>query len=473
MMGMLAGFGMKVLFWAGGLLLLGLAIFVHEFGHFLAARWLGFKVEVFSLGFGPAIWKRKVNGIEYKVCWIPFGGYVAVPQLDPSGMERLQGETDAPKEALPDMPPWKRIIVSVAGPLGNVVLAVVLAHVIFWMPGAPSTVVLDTRVGHVRESSEAWAAGLRDDDRILSVNGTRIDNWMGLGMENALAGTSGTVTLQVEREGGAIELEMPLQKDEVHGFYEMKGVFPKMPSPVVAKVTEGFPAEQAGVRAGDVLRTVDGQIIWSWEFFVMVVMKKGEEPLKLGVTRDGEDIVFEMTPQLDKTLDRVLVGIAPVASLISSGTMFSSPWEQIKGDALMVERILRGLLKPKTEGERTAVAKNIGGPFMILDVLQTAVQSGAVVALGFLRMICVNLAILNLLPIPVLDGGHIMFALYEVVTRRKPHPRVVAALVNAFAILLIGLMLFLVGRDITRKVDAVKLQRNAEKQMMQQMEKRE
>jgi len=426
-------------------------------------------VEVFSIGFGPAIWKRKVKGVEYKICWIPLGGYVSVPQLDPSGMERLQGESEAGADEranLPDMAPWKRIIVSVAGPLGNVVLAVILAYAIYWTPGGTTAVVLDTRVGFVKESSEAWQAGLRADDRILSVNGEKIDNWMGLGMESALTGASGTVMLMLERDGETHEIEMPLQKNELHGFYEMKGVYPKLPPPVVSKVIAGSSAEKAGMQPGDVLRTIDGQIIWSWEFFVTMVWKRGEKPLTIGISRGNEEIDFEMTPQYNPTEKRVLVGIMPTLGRVSTGTMFSKPWDQLKGDALMVERVLRGLLAPKNKEERKAVANGIGGPFLILDALQEAVQSGSVVAMGFLRMICVNLAILNLLPIPVLDGGHIVFACYEAITRRKPHPRVVAALVNTFALLLIALMVFLVGRDIKQKIDRVKFQRNAEQQQM-------
>jgi len=459
----LLGFGSKVMFWGGGLLLLGLAVFVHELGHFLAARWLGLKVEVFSIGLGPAVWKYKRKGITYKLCWIPFGGYVMVPQLDPAGMECLQGTAEEPNASLPDASPWKRMVVSVAGPLGNLVLAVVLAYLVFWVQGAVNVAALDTRVGKVLETSEAWKAGLRNGDRILTVNGGKVDDWVKLVTESALAGSGGAATIQFERDGQTHEVEMPLQKDAFHDVYMLTGVEPKLPV-VVSEVSAGFPAVQAGIRPGDVLRTVDGQVIWNWDFFVSVIQKKGEAPLTIGITRGTEEHVFEMTPQYDDALGRVLVGITCSSDLLGPGSMFSTPWAQIKGDVFMIKRFLQGMIAPKNKGERAVLAKNTGGPLLILDMFQQAVQSGFAVAASVLRMICVNLAILNLLPIPVLDGGHILFALYETVTRRKPHPRVVAVLVNVCAVLLIGLMLFLVGRDAVNKVKKVRLQREMEQQ---------
>ena len=254
---------------------------------------------------------------------------------------------------------------------------------------------------------------------------------------------------------------MPLQKDEIHGFYKLDGVEPKIPC-IVAIVEDGYPAAQAGIKPKDIIRTVNGQTIWDFDHFIAILQKNGEKPLTIGITRGNEDLVKEVTPQVDTARKRVRVGI-------SFSTGYLTPWDQLKDDALMVERILRGLIKPKTPEERKTVVNQVGGPFEILNILQKAVQSGWMVVAGFLRMICINLAILNLLPIPVLDGGHIMFAFYEVVTRRKPHPRVVAALVNFFAILLIALMIILVYRDIGRKVKTVK--RTAELQQTQQEQK--
>jgi len=164
------------LVWAGAaiavLLLFGFTIFIHELGHFLAARLCGLVVDTFSLGFGPAIWKRRIQGTEYKICWIPLGGYVALPQLDPTGMQTIQGGGDEPP--LRNLEPaawWKRIIVSVCGPLGNVVFGFVLALVIW---AVPPKVEDDMKfpgavVGVVEAGSPAQAAGFRIGDRILTV----------------------------------------------------------------------------------------------------------------------------------------------------------------------------------------------------------------------------------------------------------------------------------------------------------------
>ena len=164
------------------ILFFSLTILIHEGGHFLAARWLGLRVDAFSLGFGPALWKRRINGVEYKVGAFPFGGYVALPQLDPAGMQTLQGDAHADpavpaekKTPAPAIPPavwWKRIIVAVAGPAGNVLFAVVLALLVSVLPPVvPEALRFDGAViGEVLEGSDAEAAGLRRGDRVLRVS---------------------------------------------------------------------------------------------------------------------------------------------------------------------------------------------------------------------------------------------------------------------------------------------------------------
>jgi regulator of sigma E protease len=448
-------------------LLFSLAIFIHEFGHFIAARLLGLQVDAFAIGFGPALWKRTVDGVEYKIGCIPFGGYVALPQLDPSGMEKVQGEQhseDAEARHLPDIAAWKRIVVAVAGPFGNVVLAVALAYLIFFMPGV-RTGVVDTRVGSVSEDSEAWKAGLRPGDRIQTVNGKKISNWTDLQVEYQLAGESGHATFGVLQGKASRTLELSFQTNNVLELRFLSGVYPESTC-VVSEIITNSPAALSGLRINDEVQAVGSVPVLGALHFSSLIKRHGAVPAALTVKRGAEQISLSVTPRYDEAAKRFLIGIVPSDGLehVKPWMMYRDPWQQLKWDSMSVARVLQALIMPGSKGERTAVAKNIGGPVAIVMGLYNTVRGDLMNGLGFLRMICVNLAILNLLPLPVLDGGHIFFALFEVITRRKPHPKVVMVLVNACAALLIGLMALLFYRDIARNVKVNKALRGMERQ---------
>ena len=452
------------------IVIFSLAVFIHELGHFLVARLLGLKADVFSIGFGPALWKRDVGGTEIRFSAIPFGGYVSLPQLDPEGMKKIQGDhSDGSEEIIPPAAPWKRILVALAGPFGNVVLAILCAMLICY--GAPDGATGgSTELGIVYPQSSAANAGLQAGDRILSVNGTAVRSWSDVQTESFLSGTKDTtVTVGYERAGKRLEttavLDTQLQPGEP--YYIIGGMMPGPISVGIGDVVPDSPAARAGLKRGDILKTVDG------EPFVMMEQltqrKDAQKPVKLTIVSDGESREVTLVPETLKLSDitpasdneaKAIVaqaGRPRIGVVLAYFGQRQLQWmtergvmAQLKADANGVLRIFKALMAPKTKGEAGRAASGLGGPLMIFGVLIHVVQTGLWVSLGFLRLICVNLAILNLLPLPVLDGGHVIFALYAMIFRREISPRVLGVLSNVFAIALIGLMVWFLYQDSAR-----------------------
>ena len=437
----------------GVLFLFGITVLIHEFGHFLAARFLGMRADAFAIGFGPAIWKRKIGDTEYRVNWIPFGGYVALPQLDPSSMDKLQ--SGASGEALPPAVWWKRIVVAVAGPLGNVVLAVVLALIVAVLPFDDSVPGFEhtayATLGWVRPGSPAEAAGLRMGDLVISVGGRPVQTVDECVTEcHLLSGSEdGLVTLAVSnRLDGAVREVTVAQRETSLGFFLPDGIeFASVLS--AAEVVTNSPAATAGVQAGDLLHDVDGSLVFGYADFTNRVAQSAGAPLRLGLLRDGERVEVVAAAERDEESGRWLLGIAlGIADRDTKQWMkYRNPWKQLKGDAGSIFRVLRGLFFPQHKGEAAKVAGALGGPVRIFEGIWRWLLVSIPVTIGFIRYLNVNLAILNLLPIPVLDGGHVLFALWEGITGRKPSEKVVEVIVKIFVALLLALFAFLTFKD--------------------------
>lgn len=441
-----------------GVFLFSLAVFIHELGHFLVARLLGLRADVFSIGFGPALWKCRVGGTELRLSAIPFGGYVSLPQLDPEGMQRLQGDHG---ETLPPARPWKRVLVALAGPMGNVALALVCAAAICWFAPEGATGA-STTVGYVAQNSSAWEAGLRKGDRILAVNGNEVRSWSDFQTECFLAGgTNDVVALTYERAGIRAEARAVLdtQLAEGESIYGVGGVLPGPLELGVGSVTAGSPAERAGIRRGDRILAVDGVPFTQFTQLTQRANPGATVTLEVrGPEVDAVPRTLMLTPERlisdeDDLLSehpRIGVVVAPIVHQHFQWMAERGIVAQLRSDASGVVRVLSALTMPKAKGEAGRAAKGLGGPLMILGMMVQVVQTGLWISLGFLRLICVNLALLNLLPLPVLDGGHILFALYAMIRRKEVSPTVIGWLTNVFACLLIGLMLLLVFRDSLR-----------------------
>jgi regulator of sigma E protease len=341
-------------------LLFALAILVHEFGHFIVAVSLGLRVEAFSIGFGPALWKKRIRGVEYRLSAIPLGGYVSIPDVDPEGTKVLEGEGD--KAAKIRIPPWKEVLVAVAGPLMNVVLAVVLAVILYLVPSArfgETPAVIDV----VLPGGAAAEAGILPGDRVVSVNGRTVQSWTEMSVEIQISGGKRTL-LGIERAttNGVMELSLVPKRDEVTGAY-----------------------------------------------FIMAVNTNG-------------------------------CGAA--------GWMPSrNPIKQLAWDAGSIFRVLKGFVTPK---EARATANAVGGPVMIAESIYHSLKRSPWDGVGFLRFLNVNLAVLNLLPIPVLDGGLILFSLIALIFRRRIPDSVVKVVSMFFMYLLMALMALLIVKDVSR-----------------------
>lgn len=444
---LLAGLGVLVLF--------GISVLIHEFGHFAAARLLGMQADTFAIGFGPAIWKRRRGGTEYRVNWFPFGGYVALPQLDPAAMSTLQGGDG---RTLEPAVWWKRVLVAVAGPFGNVVLAVFLAFLVAALPWGNAHPGFDhlgeATIGWVTPGGTSEAAGLRKGDAILAVGGVPVGTTDELIQECHLqSGAEGhLVTLSVSNrvDGLAREATVPVATNAA-GFYFLRDIRMAEICSVGDPKTNS-PAALAGVRAGDLVRRIDGAFVFGFDDFTNHVAAAKGAPMRLEVLRDGAPQEFSLSAAYDEEEHRWLLGVPMnLVSLSPRQWMkYRNPWKQLTGDAGAIFRVLGGLVAPKHKGEAKKVAGALGGPVLILVGIWQWLLVSFPVALGFIRLINVNLAVLNLLPIPILDGGHVLFALGEAVFRRKPPKALVEGIMNVFLVLLLLLFAWLFFKDFSR-----------------------
>ena len=445
------------------LFLFGLTVFVHEFGHFIVARKNGLKILTFSIGFGKAIFQWERDGINYKIGWIPFGGYVSLPQLDPEGMERIQGGEPV---KLPPVSPWKKIAVAFCGPVGNIIFASLIAIIIWLAPGGEAGTKIRPLIGSVETNSAAYAVGLQKGDEILAVNGKPVSTWYDFQVQTLLQGEDAAL-LKIRTAGEEKEVAVPVAEHD-GGERLVEGIFPAVPC-VFGIVYPESPAERAGLLAGDEALAFDGNPIVDWEEFTgLVQAMSAGDTAQLAIARDDERLELTIAPEYDEEYERMMIGVQLGGGSGMPWMHYKNPIDQIKYDAKAIVRVLQALTNPP---EARQAAKGLGGPLAILDMLMISIKMGFLNTLGLIRFLNINLAILNLMPIPVLDGGHIIFSLWEGITRRKVNAKAQAILVNACAILLIGAMLLLTVNDIDRKIQFKKFIGNLISGQIEEVEK--
>ncbi len=420
------------------LFVLGVLVFVHELGHFLAARRLGVRVVTFSLGFGPKILKVQRGDTEYCVSIIPLGGYV-----------KMAGESpDDPRTGQPDefmsKTKWERFQILIMGPVMNIVLAVVVMAVVL-AQGAEVPVYQDQPpvVGAVAPGSPAEEAGIQRGDLILDVASRAVDTWEDLFIA---VGTrpDRDVLVTLRRAGGTQTVTVrpvPETRYEIGSI----GVMPDI-NPIVASVIAGQPAERAGLLAGDVVLAVDGERMVTRTQLVEAISRNGGREIELTIEREGREQLVSATPEQQS--DRGMLGIY-VTEPTRSFT--PGPFEALQ---LSVERNIEfsGLIFRTLGGLFVGETspRQLMGPVAIAQLSGESAEAGWIALFTLMASISLNLGLLNLLPIPVLDGGHILIMALEGVARRDFSMAVKEKMLLAGFVLLMMLMVTVIYNDLTR-----------------------
>jgi regulator of sigma E protease len=437
------------------LVVLGILVAFHELGHFLAARWVGVKVLKFSLGFGPKLFGRQVGETEYLVSAIPLGGYVKL-----FGEEETEATTaEDRRRSFAHQKLWGKVLIVAAGPGFNFILA----YLIFtgWLAtGSPLFVPtfrdLSADIEALSPTSPAATAGLEIGDRIVKVNGKDISTKTEL--LDAVAKSNGEpVTLEVNRNGRIKTFTItpvPTSTSTTEGEEALYTIGVEEIPPLVTAVMHGSPASSAGFKPGDRVLTIDGHAIYTWSQMTAIVKEHPNHPLQVEVLREGQRILLTVTPAIEKavvggqTVEIGKIGISgPGRSLMRSDNLFEAFYQGVDATWGWTELTTIGLYK-MVVGDISS--KNIGGPLTIANISGEAASQGASSIVFLIAILSINLGVLNLLPIPILDGGHLLFFLIEGILRKPLGDRQREVAQQVGLALLVGVMIFAFWNDLER-----------------------
>lgn len=440
------------------ILLLGPLIAIHEFGHYFVARKLGVKVLVYSIGFGPTIlkWTSKKSGIQYQLSALPLGGYVKM--LDER--EENVAEADLPY-AFNRQHPWKRIAIVAAGPLINLIFAILL----FWLLFLPSQEQLNTRVGKVLADTPAAAAQMQVGDKITAIDGTPVTTWEKLNFALVgRVGETGKIQVQAERAGEIKTFSLPIQNflnDQSQSPLDVLGFTPYRPQipAIVSKLSEDGAAIRQGMQEGDQIVAIDGVKMNDWYDVVQVVQASPEKLLKVDVLRNNQVQQLEVMPQGKRDNMGNVSGVLGVQSdpgKIVIPEDYKQTIQYSPSEALFMAVDKTGQLSSMILNSIVKMVRgligfdNLSGPITIAKVAGQSAEMGWQTFISFMALMSVSLGILNLLPIPMLDGGHLVYYFIELI-RGKPVSEQIQLVGLKIGMVLLGsMMLLALFNDIMR-----------------------
>jgi regulator of sigma E protease len=441
------------------ILVLGVLIFFHELGHFLVARSFGVGVEKFSLGFGPRIFGKTIGRTDYRISLIPLGGYVKMVGDEP--------DADLEPQDIPfsftHKHVAKRSLIVVAGPFFNILLAIIIFTIGLYFTGLPS---IRPVIRNVESDGPAFHAGIAEGDRIQAINNTAVESWRDI--DAAVEHSQGR-TLNLHLKRGGETLAVAVTPREVHAknvfgdditYYDLGISGLSEMTAIVDDVVAGMPADKAGLKKGDRIVAIDGQPIDRWEAMQEIVSKSKGRALKFRIQRGAETFQVDIVPSQVQERDLLgakqnvyRIGIRRPGMTVPSedritvelnafqalGQGLRQTWDMTEATGYFFIKLV----------QRKVPVEAIGGPIRIAQMAQKEAQQGILQLFYFIAIISINLAVLNVLPIPVLDGGHLLFYLIEAIQRRPVgvRTRETAQQIGIFILLL--LMVFVFYNDIT------------------------
>ncbi len=428
-----------------GALVLGFMVLLHEYGHFVAAKMCGVRVDVFSVGFGPRIWGVKRGDTDYRVSALPLGGYVRMAGDNPA-----EERTGAPYEFL-SRPRWQRFIIAIAGPAANILLTFLLFFGVIFFVGMPFAKYTRQPAVVAAVPEHYQASGVQRGDRIVSVDGVGTPTWEAVYTQVAKVKPDSTLSLTVIRNGEKADLKVPVGNGRLSA--ESLIGYPLLP-PLLDDIQPGYPAATGGLKAGDRVVSVDGHPISSWFQLPELIRQSDGHPIHFLVQRNGKEVAAEVTPKYtmnpangDMTW-MIGIGANPDTeegferegffAAVRDGGLETASYIRLIGD--VISGLFRGRLS----------FRDLAGPVGIVQMSGQAAKRGPLTLIQWMAYISLNLGLLNLLPIPILDGGHVLMLGIEGTLRRDLSVAAKERFVQVGLVFLLGIFAFVMYSDILR-----------------------
>jgi regulator of sigma E protease len=421
---------------------LGFMILIHEFGHYAVAKWLGVRVEQFAIGFGKRLFGFRKGETDYRINILPLGGYVKM-----SGENPMDERTGDPREFL-SHPRWHRFLIAIAGPAMNIILAVVLLTTVYMVHYEyPAVYDEPTVIGWVFTDSAAAKAGFQVGDRITRIEDVQNPTWKDVDMKEALS-PGQPLDVVVERNGQSIEKQVVPEPEGVDqiGF---AGWAPKEKSVIITDLQHDMPAEKAGLKEGDQIIALDGQPVPALQSMSESLEETKDKPVQLTVLRDGQKQTFTVQPVLSKE-KRYRIGIGATQTKVKTlpfAEAFNLSLHENRENALLILELVKKMVEHKIS------VRSIEGPIRIGQATGEAARSkGWTPLMGLTAAISLNLGIFNLLPIPILDGGVILFLLIEGLMRRDISMNIKERVYQAAFVFLVLFAVMVIYNDLLKTV---------------------